>query len=186
MSPLSNEEIIEHLKMHNPAALQTIHEIGIAHVVHRNADGLILWEEDAHNALTYWGQMRILSHTFGAITAPAANAWSLALLTATPAGPGTAWGSVTELASTGYARVNVASWTRTSSTSSNNSANTGSRAWTNSSGSAWTGVTSVAVVDAASGAPTANGYLSYIALSQTRTLANGDSLTINPYTITLT
>jgi hypothetical protein len=170
----------------NEAADGLIREIGVAHVIHRNASGKIIWEAEAHNALTYWGQINILSHTFGAVAAPAADAWYIALLTATPAGKGTAWGSVSELASSGYARVNVTSWTCSNSTSADNTAHTGSRSWTNSSGNAWTGVTAMAVVDAASGAPTTNGYLSYIALSTTRTLQNGDSLTINPYTLTLT
>lgn len=167
------------------APTNAIREIGIAEVEHRNAKGELLWKGLGHNALTYWGQINILSHTFSGTTAPATNAWYIALLTATPAGPGTAWGSVTELASTGYARVNVASWTCTTSTSANNSCATGSRSWTNSSGSAWTGVTAMAIVDAANGAPSTYGYISYIALSTTRTLQPGDSLTINPYTLTL-
>jgi hypothetical protein len=161
-----------------------IRETGVVELEIRHADGTVEMEV-AHNALTYWGQTNILSHTFSGTTAPAANAWYIALLTATPAGPGTAWGSVSELASTGYARVNVASWTCTTSISANNSCNTGSRSWTNSSGGAWTGVTAMAIVDAASGAPSTNGYISYIALSTTRTLQAGDTLTINPYTLTL-
>lgn len=180
----SDDRILEGLEAHEDAD-GLIKELGVAHVIHRNAKGEILWEGEAHNALTYWGQINILSHTFGAVAAPAADAWHMALLTATPAGKGTAWGSVSELGSSGYARVNVPSWTRTTSTSSDNSAATGSRSWTNSSGSAWTGVTALAIVDAASGAPSTYGYLSYIALSTTRTLQPGDTLTINPYTLTL-
>ena len=144
-----------------------------------------IWNGSGEKALTYWGQKRILSHTFSGTTAPAAGAWYIALLTATPANAGVAWGSVSELASSGYSRANVASWTCTTSTSANNSCNTGSISWTNSSGSAYTGVTAMAVVDASGGAPTTYGYLLFIALSTTRTLQNGDSLTINPFTLTL-
>jgi hypothetical protein len=178
------DAVADGLQMRNEA-IDAIQERGCATVRHLDRDGNVLWEEEAHNALTYWGQVRILSHTFGAVTAPSGNAWHLALLTATPAGKGTAWGSVSELGSSGYARANVASWTRTTSTSSDNSANTGTVTFTNNSGSSWTGCTALAVVDASSGSPTTYGYLSYIALSTTRTLANGDSLQINPYTLTL-
>lgn len=179
VNPLSYHEVF------TAARAEALHESGLAWVTQRNAKGEVVWEGLGHNALTYWGQIRLLSHTFSAVTAPAAGAWYIALLTATPANPGVAWGSVTELTSSGYARVNVTAWTCTTSTSSNNSCATGSRSWTNSSGSAWTGVTAMAIVDAASGAPTTYGYISYIALSTTRTLQNGDSLTINPYTLTL-
>jgi hypothetical protein len=158
-------------------------EHGYLWVQHRAKDGQLKWEGPAHNALTYWGQQRILKCYLTATGCPTSSAHYIALLTATPAGKGTAFGS--ELASGGYGRGNVAGWTCTSNAASDNSCNSGTVSFTNGSGSTWTAVTAMAVVDTASGAPSTLGYISYIALSTTRTLLAGDTLQIAPYTLTL-
>jgi hypothetical protein len=167
-----------HRVVENQFAHATVVEHGEFRVVAMRG-GEALWEERLPNALTYVGQQKILKCFFQATACPAASAQHIGLATTTPTQASTLAG-VAELAGVGYERLNAASWTCSSNAATNNYCATATLTFT--AGSAWSTVTGMFVADASSGS--SGTLLSYAAFSQSRTLANGDSLLVT-YTLTL-
>lgn len=153
------------------------HWQGIAEFICRDQYGNVKWEETVKNALTLEGANSMLEVYFNGGTQIAQNAWYASLYTVTPTTALTgATATTNELSgATGYARQNIATWTLSQVTNWRVTAAT----VTFTAGGAWTAVTAAAFVNASAGA--AGKALSFIALSQSRTLANGDSLQLGYY-----
>lgn len=154
-----------------------------AHVQHRDAEGRLLWEGDElPNLLHDQGEEAILSAYFdtdlSGFGAPPANLY-VGLRQNSPAEGDTLASGVTEEGGAGYARqaVSTATGHTLSQVGGDWQAASGTVTFTNSGGSAWGADTNLFVCTVVSG--TSGKLLCSIALSTTRTLQPGDSVTVS-------
>lgn len=150
--------------------------------VHRAADGRVLWSETLHNALSDTGEQRMLETYFRAAATPtnfyihladASNPCSVAetdnlatALTGEPSTNGYA-SSLVERSATGWptSALNAGDWRVVSSTET-----------FSASGGSW-GPVNCAVL--ATTSDNTGDHVAYVALSQARTLASGESLDVS-------
>jgi len=165
-----------------PAISLGFQEIGRWSIVHRAADGRVLWSEIAHNALANVGQQRMLEITFRGGSALAALYMALADATnpcSVTKTDSTATALTGEPSGNGYARVqieqNSTGWP-TSALDSGDWQLTSKVLTFTASGAGWGPVNCAVLTTAVSG--TAGDHLMWAALSQARTLAAGESLDV--------
>lgn len=167
---------------------------------HETADGQLLWLSDlgdvehlgievgspawlealaeqrwTPNALADEGEQQILDVYLRGATAP--TSLYLGLVAGSPSDT-TTLATMTEVTGTGYARIalarNTTDWPTLALNSGDYMATSAAKVFT--AGGTWTGATNAFVTDASSG--TSGKFLIYSPLAATRTLVNGDTLTV--------
>jgi len=163
------------------ALLDSVGWRGVAHWKHLDSSQRLLAEGEDDNSLTLQGAQSILGVYFNGVTQIAQNAWYLALYTTTlDTGFAGAGAPNNEQSGSGYARINIPTWTLTQF----------GLLWRVnaplvqfSATGTWGTVTALGFVNASSGQAT--NALSFINLSTPRSLLNGDFLQVL-YSIQLT
>jgi hypothetical protein len=154
----------------------TIRETGVFHLIHRAADGAVLWEGDAVNTLADEGEQLFLNCTLRATSCPAT--FYMRLYNDTPAETDTLSDLTGEPSTNGYAAQEVtrdsSGWPTLALDSGDYQATSSTETFSASGGS-WGPVTYLVLATSSDGT---GKVVSYAALSTSRTLASGESLQV--------
>ena len=159
-----------------PADTGAIREIGVFHVVHRAANGAVLWEGDAVNTLADEGESLFLDCTLRATNCP--TTFYMRLFNDTPVETDTLSTLTGEPSANGYTAQEVtrnsSGWPTLALDSGDYQATSSTETFSATGGS-WGPVTYLVL---ATSSDSTGKVVSYAALSTSRTLAAGESLQV--------